>query len=422
MNKEINPTLARIIRLGQEAIAATTEEQWVHIVAHKTIHCLPYDRMWIWQWGPHRCIGTSLATPIDPASDLCQKVADEAAAYRHQTRITMVEKEGHYRLWLPLYRHDATVVGLWLERQSAWSEEEQKLWQELAPFYGMAWKGWFRKRKKIGRLGAVGALLLLLCLGAGSFLHVPMRVIAPCEVVPHSPTVLTAPVDGVIEQIHVEPGQHVEQGTLLFSYDKRWMEAQVRQAEKQRQMVLSERKRMLAQLVQEKHDQFAQLSLLDLQKEQHDARIEFLQKMAEKLDVYAPHSGMVWVSDPDDWRGKPVSVGEKVLRLSRHGATAIKVSIEERDKLDFQKGDAVQIVLHAHPHRTYGAVLRYLSPQAQPNQAGVNSFEAMADWQKMGEKTTLGLRGHAILYGPSVPFFYMLWRKPIGLVRATLGF
>jgi multidrug efflux pump subunit AcrA (membrane-fusion protein) len=49
---------------------------------------------------------------------------------------------------------------------------------------------------------------------------VHMSVLAPGELVAAQPVVLRAPLDGVIDQIHVQPNQMVRKGERLFGLDE----------------------------------------------------------------------------------------------------------------------------------------------------------------------------------------------------------
>ena len=71
-------------------------------------------------------------------------------------------------------------------------------------------KGWIKK-PRVWFL-ALSALLL--------FAPVRLTVLAPAELVPLSPTLVRAPLDGVIEQVHVFPNQMVDVGTPLFEFDR----------------------------------------------------------------------------------------------------------------------------------------------------------------------------------------------------------
>ena len=51
-------------------------------------------------------------------------------------------------------------------------------------------------------------------------LRVSLRVVAPCEIVPKDPIIITAPLEDIIANIEVKPGEG-EEGDILFEYDKR---------------------------------------------------------------------------------------------------------------------------------------------------------------------------------------------------------
>ncbi len=48
-----------------------------------------------------------------------------------------------------------------------------------------------------------------------TFWRVPLRVVAPCEIVPEDPYLVTAPLNGVISEVVVDSGADVAKGDLL---------------------------------------------------------------------------------------------------------------------------------------------------------------------------------------------------------------
>ena len=51
------------------------------------------------------------------------------------------------------------------------------------------------------------------------FQTVSLRVVAPCEIVPEEPKMIAAPLEGVIRQVWVQPGDDVKKDDLLFSVE-----------------------------------------------------------------------------------------------------------------------------------------------------------------------------------------------------------
>ncbi|MDN5516006.1 MAG: biotin/lipoyl-binding protein, partial [Pseudomonas sp.] len=136
-----------------------------------------------------------------------------------QARADMADLSAPHAYWLPLKnRSGETFGGLWLARDTPFSEAEQSLLRQLADTYAHAWlalqprKPW-RMRWPRKKLVAVAAALSLLLL-------IPVRqsVLAPAEVVPLGGRVVAAPLDGVIAEFLVKPNQSVAAGDLLVRF------------------------------------------------------------------------------------------------------------------------------------------------------------------------------------------------------------
>ena len=157
-------------------------------------------------------------------------------------------------IWLPIFVREKLTLGLWLE---IWKPEEkplpspenlQLLATFLTPVYGSSWekfmpKYWFRKFKLDRRKITYATLALLLLL---FFIRVPLRVVAPCEVVPNDPYLITAPLDGIVKQIDVKAGQNVKKGEVLFEYEKNVPLEELKAAEKEVQIAQAELNRASA--------------------------------------------------------------------------------------------------------------------------------------------------------------------------------
>ena len=141
---------------------------------------------------------------------------------------------GHV-LWCPLRHPDETVPGIWwFERESAWEENEMAIIQRLAGSVAYAWKA-VAQRSRTWSVGITKPSAWLLGAAIVSALCVPVRVstIAPVKVTAKDPTMVSAPMDGVIAEVLVPSNTVVAQDRLLFRYEDTNLRNQFRVAEKQ---------------------------------------------------------------------------------------------------------------------------------------------------------------------------------------------
>ena len=136
-------------------------------------------------------------------------------------------------------RHRGTVAWarLFLARNEPWSEADQYLAQELADGYGHAWNALLR-----GRSRNVSAMLwrrrtglkvaAALAIFAAMWLPITLSALAPAEVTPFQPTIVRAPLEGVVDHFEVQPNEQVEAGQLLLTLDPRAIENKLEVASK----------------------------------------------------------------------------------------------------------------------------------------------------------------------------------------------
>ena len=136
---------------------------------------------------------------------------------------------------MPIFTDDKLHIGLWLERWEGkdWNPQEVEIVNFVSQAYGIAWERFLPKyttRMLKNRKLLLTALLLSMAILAW---RVPLRVVAPCEVVPKNPILITAPLEDIIAEVVVKPGQHVAKNEPLFEYDKRVALENLKAAEEQ---------------------------------------------------------------------------------------------------------------------------------------------------------------------------------------------
>jgi multidrug efflux pump subunit AcrA (membrane-fusion protein) len=259
----------------------------------------------------------------------------------------------------------------------------------------------------------VVALLLLI--------RLPLRIVAPCEIVSSHPYPIRAPLEGVVKEIVVKPGEWVNKDDLLLLYENQVQKASLQSAEKQ--LLAKELELQRAAVLGWKDEQLQnELAILKAQKQKEEASLKFTQYEVGLLEVKSPIAGVAVIDSPEDWRGRPVKAGEKILTVSDPNHTKVKIWIPESDNVPLDPAKAVKIFLNTAPSYSYAAQIEYISNEASINENEIPSFVAMANWT--GDQPTdakLGLKGSAVLYGESVSLFYYILRRPWYALRNLIG-
>lgn len=326
--------------------------------------------------------------------------------------------------WVPLFASGGPAGGIWLERRArSWTQGELALLDQLAVPYAelllsrtrptLFWRAGQFLTKRLVILIAAAALVLTL-------VRIPMRVVAPCELAPLDPYPVTAPLAGVIAQALVEPGQSVTAGQALFEYDKRVALEELNLARQQVRLLESSLSRSRMQAFGDPKAK-AEIALLEIKLEQERIRLALSESNVSRLDVKAGAAGVVAMDDPDQWRGRPVTVGEKLLTLVNPERVKLRIWLPVDDNLPFEPDAQVMAYLTSLPDTVLKARLTYVARNVSQSPGGVLGVAAEATLDAPPRDAHIGVQGSAVLHGPRVSLAYWMLRRPLAWVRGKLG-
>lgn len=314
--------------------------------------------------------------------------------------------------------------GLLLARAEPWSEADLHLLDYLADAYAHAWvakeakldaTAWLRGRRRLRRgavVAAVAAALVLL-------LPVRQSALAPAEVVPRAPTLVRSPLTGVVERIHVQPNQPVAAGDLLLTLDPTELTTKLNVAVKARDVALAEYTQA-AQLAVFDPEAKARLAVLEARLAQQELEVGFLRDMLGRVAIRAPEAGVAVFDDPNDWLGRPVSQGERVMLVADPGRVELEIRLSAGDAVTLQPGAAVQFFPNVAPAAPDRGTVSFVGYAASPGPDGVLSYRLKADLEADGD-LRIGQRGTAKVFGPRAPLILALLRRPLATVRQWLA-
>ncbi|MDP1834406.1 MAG: HlyD family efflux transporter periplasmic adaptor subunit [Chlamydiales bacterium] len=417
--------LALMNQLLMKAFTTTSRKALTFVILNDTRKLVSYDRALLFTVSGQRpkCLGVSGQATVETESPVVREAETRLNSLEHLSTTHTIElDDGASVLWLPIKDGEETILGLWLERWKgpAWGGQQTKVLEHLAQGYGASWKklpswkefSWPSGKKAAWILGSLFVLLFLI--------PIPLRVVAPCEVVAKDPYLVTAPLEGIIAEMLVKPGEPVKDGQTLFSYDKQVPLQKLKIAEKQVEVTNAQLNRVLT-LGLSDASSLNEAAIWKAQLAKDNIELDLAKYHASQLDVGAPSEGVAIFDNPDEWRGKPVKVGERVLVVSRPGQTKVRIWLPERDNILIRHDKPIKVVLNISPLTTLYANLNYIADFSIVTEKGVPSFTAEADWATPQPDIKLGLKGTAILYGENVSLFYWIIRKPWASVRDVLG-
>jgi hypothetical protein len=283
---------------------------------------------------------------------------------------------------------------------------KQRLLSWLKPKINQAW---YRQR----RFQLAAGVLATLCF------PIRLSVLAPGELVPSHPLVMRSPLEAVIDTFHVQPNQVVTKDQLLFSFDQTLIRSRVELAQQMLATAETDYRQTTQQALTDAKAK-AQLSLLAGKIEEKRAELSFAAEQQERARVLAPQAGIVLMDDPSEWIGKPVAVGERILRIAAPGDSEVEVWIPLADAITLPEGAEVSLYLHASPLSPVPARVRYLAHDAIQRPDGIYAYRLRATLTEPTQHR-VGLKGTARVHGNWVPLVYWLARRPLAALRATLG-
>ncbi|MEN3112719.1 efflux RND transporter periplasmic adaptor subunit [Uliginosibacterium paludis] len=279
----------------------------------------------------------------------------------------------------------------------------------------LGWRRYLaRWQRRPRRMLWAGALLAAVCL-----CPVRLSVIAPAEIIALRAEAVAAPTDGVIRSFHVPPNQAVKQGELLFSMDDTTLRN--RREVASRSLAVARADALSAsQKSFDSPQSRAELASLQGHVREREAELEWLDEMLKRIEVRAPHDGLLIYGDPDDWLGKPVVTGERIAQLAEPAPQGVLVWVPVGDAIMLEPGAKMRVFLQAAPLDALSAELVQTSYQAAVSPEGITAYRVRGELRG-GQGTHIGLRGVAKIYGGWQPLVYWVMRRPLGTLRQWVG-
>jgi len=439
--------LARLYDLTRRARLAASERELAFLLVNDSLALLPYRQSVLWradagvdclsgvlqpeangpyaQWLARLCLHLADEPPADgrlAAGDLPPALAAEWDDWWPA-----------FGLVLPLGASEGLLL---LADDEAWTDADIALAREWTQAWWHAFSalrrpkltalsGWRERLRGAPARGAgrawwkrrsVRVLAAVLLIAA---LPVRLTVLAPGELVPAHPAIVRAPLDGTIGSFHVQPNQTVTQGQALFGFDEMLIQGRLDVARQALATIETEYRQSSQQALADGRVK-SQLALLTGKIDEKRAEVAYLGEQLARARVLAPQAGVVLFDDPSEWIGRPVSAGERILRIAAPDDIEVEAWLPLGDAVALEPGAEVKLYLNATPLAPVSARLRYLAHDAVQRPDGSYAYRVRATLDAPTAHR-VGLKGAAKLYAGWVPMAYWALRRPLATVRVTLG-
>ena len=284
-------------------------------------------------------------------------------------------------------------------------------WEMLMPKAGF-WQR-FRERKNLWKLALIVLLILL----------IPIRqsALAPAEITSLDLQLVSAPLDGVIKSFHISPNATVKQGQPLFSLDDTTLLHQKAVAELA--VAVADAELLAArQGAFNSNDSKAQLPTLQSRAQQRRAELETLRAQLQRMTVLAARDGVAVFTDPNEWLGKPVVTGERVLQLANPEQLAMLIQLPVADAIELSVGTPVVLYLTVRPLSPLNGQILETSYQSTLSAEGIPSYRLRASVEKDDQALArIGLKGTAKIKAGWSILGYEMFRRPLAALREFTG-
>ncbi len=439
--------LTTFIGLEQEARKAQNHQELAFLIVNKTHQLMPYTQAFFWRLNDMDKVvieavsGVAKYEKNAPQLQWARNLVKAQAADRENAKTLHVVEDEHlsevlknaeerlaadHLLWAPMLSPKGELLGgLLIFRSEPFKSHEMVLQERLMEAYGHAWAALKRQDKKTStllKLSRSGKLKLLVgaAIVGAMFIPVHISVLAPAEVAATDPVIVSAPSAGVVKTIRVKPNQAVKKGELLFTLDDADIRSKYEVARKEAALAQADYHRA-AQKAFGDQDSRAQLKLLDARVKQKRLEVKYLGDLLNRIEVRAEQDGVAVFNDVNDWIGKPVEVGQKVMVLADPKHAELEALMSVRDAISLKNGNPAKLFLNTDPTHPLSASVYRVSYDTTKGPNGNLGFTVKATFDDDVILPRIGLKGTAKLYGDKVTLFYYLMRRPFAALRQKLG-
>ncbi|QWN35867.1 HlyD family efflux transporter periplasmic adaptor subunit [Cobetia sp. 4B] len=327
-------------------------------------------------------------------------------------------------LLVPLEMREGTRAWLLLAREARWQAAPMNLAAHLGEVLGHALHAFLetRKRRQLrnwlssSRLwwGALVLLLLILCL------PVRLSALAPAELVAKAPRVVSAPMDGVVDRVLVEPNAQVVPGQPLVKLQD--IEAKARFKVADQALNVAQ-----ARFEQARQEAFgdaksrASMVALSAERDLREVQRSYAETQLDQVVLKAESAGLAIFDDPNDWAGRPVRTGERIMQLANPAERKVSIELPVEDALVLSQGAPVTLFLDSRPLSPIEGEVERVSYKPVVNGRDQLVYHVSATLNESPDFLRIGLRGTARVSGDRVSLAYYLFRRPLAGLRQALG-
>jgi multidrug resistance efflux pump len=250
-------------------------------------------------------------------------------------------------------------------------------------------KYWLAKTIVVLVLAAIWALFGAWVPVKGPLLLPMYRVAAKFAFQANDRRTISAPFEGVLEEVYVKPGAIVKKGDKLAKMKTTEMEKQLWDALSRAGAAKARENKASG----EGKEADRQVAAREYQSAMAEA--DLLKYRVNDLAVIkATIDGEVLVGDLEDKQGSTVKQGDELFQLAVRDSMRAELQVAERDIQDLKVNQAVWLATNALPTESKKAVIEQIVPLGESRE-GANTFKVLARLEETNEQWRPGMQGEA---------------------------
>lgn len=242
---------------------------------------------------------------------------------------------------------------------------------------------------------------------------VKYRLEAPLVIEPVQKRIITAPFDGVIDQVFVEPGGEVTLGAKLLKLDDE--ELLLR-----RTQLVTDQKRALKQKdIELATGSAADVQILQFEIAELQAQIDLINHQLANLLVTAPLEGLVIVGDLKRREGASVTTGEALFEIAPLSVVIVEAAVPAAEIDHLEPGMQAEFRVTALPGKKLSGSISNIHLRSTIRESQ-HVFIAESSLENVDLKLKPGMVGHAKIATGKQPlgwvWFHRAWQKLIEML------
>jgi multidrug resistance efflux pump len=418
-----------LLDLYRELFSANSKDEFGQTLVNKTSEIIEYDNALYWHLsnGFVSFDAVSGNQIIDKNGPYALKLKNWVKSNTAKDKVVYVKDDNinHAILYFQDLDSD-TQYGLILQRKSEFQKAEKFLLDELSVMatHGAQYHN-LKQAQKTGLITrfipkqrkAIYIAIILLLL---AMFPVRETVTAQAEIIADSPIILTAPIDGIIQDLTVNPGDEVRNNDILGRMDYLRLEADLNIMQQQLGALQDKRAALSRSAIADTNKK-SELQSLQNDIESKKIDIRYAEQQLERSFIRAKSDGTVIFSDKNSLIGRPIQTGDKIMEIANPDTIKIQIRIPPQSMIDIDKTDNIFVFMDAQPFKTYEAAITSIGYQATADYDGFLSYKVNAIFAEKPKDARIGWKGTAKIKGDHVMLIYSIMRKPIILFRNLTG-